>query len=139
MLARSSSTPMKSSVLIRPSPRASAGRELLRRLDAAVTQPVGFAVETTLSSLMYARRIPGWKAKGFTVSVYFLEVASADFAVARVAQRVANGGHGIPEADTRRRFARGLTLFPAYQQLADSWYHFRVGQGGSVLVDFKDP
>jgi predicted ABC-type ATPase len=88
---------------------------------------------------MYARRIPAWRRNSFAVRLYFLEIASADIAVARVAQRVAAGGHGIPEADIRRRHARGLALFPAYRQLADSWYHFQIGQGGPVLVDFLDP
>lgn len=43
-----------------------------------------------------------------------------------IRSRIAAGGHGIPEADIRRRHARGLALFPVYRQLADSWYHFTV-------------
>ncbi len=66
-----------------------AARELLKRLDAIVAWRSDFALETTLSSMMYARRFPGWKAAGLTVSVYFLEVVTADLAVSRVARRVA--------------------------------------------------
>ena len=71
--------------------------------------------------------------------LYFLEVETADLAVTRVAERVAAGGHGIPEPDIRRRYARGLALFPAYQKLADAWYLYRVDQKGSVRVGQKDP
>ncbi len=102
------------------------------------TIPASFAVETTLSALTYAPHIARWRRQGFTVSLYFLEAVSADFAVARVAHRVANGGHGIPEPVIRRRHARGLVLLPGYQAMVDAWYHFRVGPKGSVLVARKD-
>jgi predicted ABC-type ATPase len=97
------------------------------------------AVETTLSSLLYARRIPVWQRQGYTVWLYFLEIGGADLAVARVAQRVAAGGHGLPEIDIRRRHKRGIQLFPTYRNLVDAWYHFRVEQKDSVLVAHKDP
>jgi predicted ABC-type ATPase len=83
---------------------------------------------------MYARYIPDWRSRGFQIWLYFLQIESADFAVARVAQRVAAGGHGIPEPDIRRRFARGVALFPTYRTLADAWYHLRVDQKGLTLV-----
>lgn len=118
---------------------AAAGRELLRRLDAHVAQSADFAIETTLSSMMYARRIPAWRRAGYAITLYFLEVATADLAVARVAQRVAAGGHGIPDADIRRRHARGLALLPTYRGLADIWYRYRVDAGGQILVDQSPP
>jgi len=118
---------------------AAAGRELLRRLAELVSQRLSFALETTLSSRMYARDIPAWRAAGYQVWFYFLEAPSADFAVKRVAERVASGGHGIPEPDIRRRFARGVALFPSYRSLADVWYHFRVDEKGPTLVAKKEP
>jgi predicted ABC-type ATPase len=116
-----------------------AGKELLRRMSASVRQSSSFAVETTLSSRQHLRRLPAWQKRGYNVWLYFLEVEWAGLAVARVAQRVAAGGHGIPEADIRRRHARGLALFPDYQAACDAWYHFRVNAKGSVLVDYKAP
>lgn len=118
---------------------SAAGRELLRRLNLLVSARQDFAIETTLSSSLHARRIPGWRSRGFEVWLYFLEAESSDLAVARVAQRVAAGGHGIPESDIRRRHARGIALFPAYRALADAWYHYEVGQTGSIRVAYKDP
>jgi predicted ABC-type ATPase len=38
----------------------------------------------------------------------FLSLPYADMAVARVAARVAQGGHHVPEPDIRRRFDSGL-------------------------------
>jgi predicted ABC-type ATPase len=112
-----------------------ASREMLRRLDATAAAGDSFALETTLSSTMYVRRIADWRVRGYRVSLHFIELASADEAVARVATRVANGGHAIPEADIRRRFDRGRKLFTSvYKPLADAWYHWASDQKGTRLV-----
>jgi predicted ABC-type ATPase len=103
-----------------------AGRELIRRLDDAVSAARDFAVETTLSSAQYARRLPAWRSLGYTSTLIFLEVPNAEFAIARVANRVAKGGHSIPEQDIRRRYSRGLALFQSvYRPLVDVWYWYR--------------
>ena len=104
----------------------SAGRELIRRLENATSLKKDFVIETTLSSAQYARRIPVWRNAGYATTLIFLEVPSADFAVKRVESRVAMGGHGIPETDIHRRYARGLMLFEGlYRPVADLWYWYR--------------
>ena len=112
-----------------------AGREVLRRLDAAVASRAPFVLETTLSSPRYAARVPAWQAAGYRVTLHFIEVPSADFAVARVARRVRAGGHPVPEPDIRRRYARGLALFEtAYKPVVDRWAHWRTKENGLELV-----
>jgi predicted ABC-type ATPase len=111
-----------------------AGRELLRRLGDKERLIESFILETTLSSTMYARRIRAWKATGYFVLLHFIEVPSDDFAVRRVAQRVAEGGHRVPESDIRRRFPRGLSLFEeVYKPLVDEWYHWHADDRGFRL------
>ena len=52
----------------------------------------------------------------------FLRLATADEAVARVAQRVRQGGHHIPETVIRRRFDAGLeNLTHHYAPAVDVW------------------
>ncbi len=112
-----------------------AGRELLRRLGEKERLRESFVLETTLSSTMYARRIHAWTATGYFVVLHFIEAPSADFAVMRVAKRVAEGGHSIPEADVRRRFPRGLALFhQVYKPLVAEWYHWEADERGFRLV-----
>ena len=112
-----------------------AGREVLRRLDACVAARAPFVLETTLSSRRYAARIPAWRAAGYAVTLHFIEVPDADFAVVRVARRVRAGGHDVPETDVRRRYARGLALFDAaYKPVVDYWAHYRTGEDGLVFV-----
>jgi predicted ABC-type ATPase len=111
-----------------------AGRELIRRLNAAEVRRESFAIETTLSSNMYIRRMKLWRTLGYGICLHFIEVPSEDYAVQRVALRVAAGGHPVPELDIRRRFHRGLTLFQqVYKPLVDEWYHWYSDDGGLRL------
>jgi len=113
-----------------------AGRELLRRAAALETAGATFAIETTLSSTMYAGRLRAWSRLGYRTTLHFLELPSADYAVERVARRVAAGGHSVPEVDVRRRFHRGLRLFRyVFKPLPDRWYHWFSDDGGLKLVD----
>lgn len=113
-----------------------AGRELLRRMADLERRYESFAVETTLSSTMYVSRLRVWATCGYRTTLHFMELPSSDFAVQRVATRVAAGGHTVPEVDIRRRFDRGLRLFGTlYKELPDRWYHWRSDDGGLRLVD----
>lgn len=116
-----------------------AGRELLRRLAEKERRRESFAIETTLSSIMYARRMRAWTAWSYRISLHFIEVPSEDFAVRRVAMRVDAGGHAVPEPDVRRRFHRGLALFErVYKPLVDEWYHWLSDDGGLRLGQHEE-
>jgi predicted ABC-type ATPase len=112
-----------------------ATRELLRRLGLAEAARQSFAVETTLSSTSYVKKIRDWETSGYRVVLHFIRIPSADFAVQRVATRVAAGGHSIPERDIRRRFERGLKLFDAvYKPAVPEWYQWFSDSSGLSLV-----
>ena len=52
----------------------------------------------------------------------YLWLADVDMAIARVRDRVARGGHDVPEEVIRRRYDRSLAnFFNLYRPLADSW------------------
>ncbi len=113
-----------------------AGRLLLARMDGAVQANISFALETNLASRTLATRIPRWQEAGYTVSLVFVWLPSADLAVERVAARVRSGGHDIPEATVRRRYKAGLrAFFEVYQPLADNWrFYDNSGLGAATLV-----
>lgn len=63
----------------------------------------------------------------------FLE--SVELCLHRVAQRVASGGHDVPEADVRRRFGRSPQQFmQRYRLMADDWRLVFNGEAGYVTV-----
>jgi predicted ABC-type ATPase len=99
-----------------------AGKIMLQQLAGHVQRRESFAFETTLSGLGYARMIPQWRRLGFHVHLVFLLLPSADMAVSRVALRVLQGGHSIPEDVIRRRYEAGWRNFKTiYRKLPDTW------------------
>lgn len=99
-----------------------AGRLMARQIRDHVRQGDSFAFETTLSVLGYAPRIPHWRDQGYRVKLFFLRLPSPEAAVARVAQRVSEGGHDVPEPVIRRRFHAGWRNFErVYRDIVDAW------------------
>lgn len=75
-----------------------------------------------MSGQIYKTLIPRWQAEGYVVKLFFLRLPSPEMAIARVCQRMAAGGHHIPEDVIRRRFHAGLGNFQRiYQPLVDEW------------------
>ena len=99
-----------------------AGRLMLNEIDDRVHNRKSFAFETTLSGRSYLHKIRQWQELGYHVKLLFLSLPNADVAIARVAARVSQGGHNIPENIIRRRFDSGLKNFDTmYKQQVDAW------------------
>lgn len=99
-----------------------AGRIMIRRMQALAVSRTDFALESTLSSRSLAPWISRLRAGGYVFHFLYLWLRNADLAVERVAERVRQGGHAVPEAVIRRRYARSLSnFFNVYRPLADSW------------------
>lgn len=113
-----------------------AGRIMLAEIKAHARAGVSFAFETTLSGLIYARLIPRWQQQGYRVKLLFLTLATPELAVARVAARVAQGGHNVPEAVIRRRFTTGWRNFQEkYKLLVDAWAVYDNSGDQPVLME----
>ena len=116
-----------------------AARLTLAAIAQHVAQRESFAFETTLSGKAYAQQIPQWRQLGYRVELFFLSLPSAEVALQRVAERVRQGGHDIPEATIRRRFDAGKRLFlDVYQPLVDQWVLYDNSGDEPVLVDWSD-
>ena len=98
-----------------------AARLMLNELDEYAKTGESFAFETTLSGVHYLQRIKVWQELGYVVKLWFLALSSSELAVSRVAMRVAQGGHNIPEEVIRRRFLAGLENLSKYQKAVNSW------------------
>lgn len=113
-----------------------AGKLMLQEMDACAARGESFAIETTLAGLNYIERIRLWRAAEYRVSLIFLSLPSAEIAVSRVAERVRQGGHGIPETVIRRRFVAGLQNFNRhYRQAVNLWMMFDNTRSKPVLLD----
>ena len=116
-----------------------AGRLTLQAIAQHVARRESFAFETTLSGKAYARQIPQWRQSGYSVELFFLSLPLVEIAVQRVAERVRQGGHDIPEATIRRRFDAGKQMFfDVYQPLVDQWVLYDNAGDEPVLTDWSD-
>lgn len=113
-----------------------AGRIMLDQIHEHVRKSDSFAFETTLSGRIYLQLIPRWQAQGYTVKLFFLQLPSVEMAVARVRQRVAAGGHNVPEDVILRRFDAGLRNFEQfYKPLVDEWVLYDNSTEQPVRLD----
>lgn len=78
-----------------------AGRLMLQELARHFAARTSFAFETTLAGRSHLSRIRTWKKAGYVVKLIFLQLASPEDAIARVALRVRQGGHDIPQETIR--------------------------------------
>jgi predicted ABC-type ATPase len=85
-----------------------AGRLMLQRIRVLLGQRVDFALETTLSTKSYAGLVRDAQAAGYEAVLLFFYLSSPELAKERVRNRVAQGGHSIPETTIERRYERGL-------------------------------
>ena len=114
---------------------ARAWAEGLRRLDDAFAARRDYAFETTLGGRTVPARIHG-ASETHDVIVWFCGLASADVHVRRVRDRVAAGGHDIPEARIRERYTTSrlnlIALLPDLTELRVYDNTTTVGSGESI-------
>lgn len=116
-----------------------AARAMLTQIEALVRAGESLAIETTLASLSYARKIPEWRAAGYAVRLIYLRLPDVEASLDRVRRRVKAGGHGIPEATIRRRFVRSLEyLENRYKSAVDQWRVYDSIEGDFRLAECWD-
>jgi len=107
------------------SPRVAAmkaGRLVIERMDDLAKKGLDFGFETTLAGKTYINRLNYLKKNGYSLHLFFLWIPSVELALARIKDRVDDGGHNVPAQDVKRRFFRGIhNLFKYYRPLVDSW------------------
>jgi predicted ABC-type ATPase len=110
---------------------------MLEEIDECVNAGHSFAFETTLSGLVYLKKIALWQQLGYQVKLWFLSLPNEAIAISRVASRVLQGGHNIPEDVIRRRFKVGLENFrERYIKVVNSWAFYDNSGLKPKLIDW---
>jgi predicted ABC-type ATPase len=95
---------------------------MLSRIHELMEAEVDFAFETTLATRSYVPLVKAAQQVGYKVTLLFIWLDSPQTAIQRVADRVAEGGHNIPESVIVRRYHRGVfNLVNLYMPICDSW------------------
>ncbi|MBV6717183.1 zeta toxin family protein [Paenibacillus chitinolyticus] len=113
-----------------------AGREALKRVQSCIDQRRDFSIETTLAGGNVVRQMQRAKAAGFDITMYYVGLKNVDYHIERVARRVEQGGHSIPEEDIRRRYDRSLDRVPEALRLTDRAFVFDNSTGFKKVAEF---
>ena len=99
-----------------------AGRVMLQRLKELAAERASFAFDTTLASRTFAPWIAEQILEGYSFHLIFLWLPRVEMSIERVAGRVRDGGHAVPEETIRRRYEAGLrNFFELYRPLTARW------------------
>jgi predicted ABC-type ATPase len=114
------------------------GKLVLEQIREYSDSGVDFGFETTMSGVTYLQYFKMLKEKGYRIHIYFLWLPSSQLAIARVKDRVLQGGHDVPTADIKRRFERSVErFFKNYRPLAEQWMLFDNSQSKPRLIARK--
>jgi predicted ABC-type ATPase len=98
-----------------------ASKLMIQRFRQLLQDNKSFAFETTAAGTNYVKHLKNAKSQGYEVNLAFLWLDDPDQAIARVAQRVKQGGHHIPrDVIVRRYYAGGKNFLLHYLPIADS-------------------
>lgn len=115
-----------------------AGKIMLHRIEELLLERKDFAIETTLATRSYQQLVFRAQSLNYKVHLIFFSLDNEEQAIERVAQRVSNGGHGIPEDVIRRRFKKGIyNLFNLYLPICDNVLIYNNVKTPAVLVARK--
>lgn len=112
-----------------------AGRLMLQRIRELVRNRESFAFETTCAGRTHVPILRTCKADGWRVTLVYLWLPTPKAALDRVARRVREGGHGIPDDVVVRRYWTGLiNLRLLYLPLADVAVIYDNSDGQRTLI-----
>lgn len=116
-----------------------AGRIMLDRIDDLVVRGADLAIETTLATLTYARKIHAWRERGYNVTLIYLRLGSIEDSIDRVRKRVEAGGHSIPPEIIARRFGKSAYYFEkVYKPIVNQWYVWESQEGRFALASSSE-
>ena len=115
--------------------RLPASRVAIARIRELFQARRTFSLETTLAGRTHLRTIDRARRAGFDVVILYFAVGHVETCLTRIARRVSEGGHDIPENEARRRFARSLDNVPDYFARADLWRVFDANRRPFIVAE----
>ncbi len=117
-----------------------AARMAEQRRQTFLNDRVSFATETVFSHPSKLALINNARSRGYRIFLFHVGVSSPALSVARVAERVEEGGHPVPEEKVRARYDRNGPLIREAALLADVAHVFdnsALNQPPERVISFK--
>jgi len=113
---------------------------MVERMRQLTEQRETFAVETTLASRSFVSVVERCKQAGYITELLFIALSDAELAKKRVALRVSQGGHDVPDDVIERRFYLGLkNFFELYMKQIAKWSFAENTESGVVTIAEESP
>ena len=97
------------------------------------------AFESVFSTIDKLEFVHHAKRYGYFVELIYITTNNPAINIARVAQRVATGGHGVPEEKIIQRYTRSMELLPEVVKIADAVKVYDNSGDSPFIVFFKRP
>ena len=118
-----------------------AGRMMLGQIEELLFHRKSFVLETTLATKSYVELVKKAQNLDYEVTLTYFWLESADHAIERVARRVKQGGHNIPDDVVRRRYENGIrNMFKLFMPIVDKWTIYDNSdytEGRSIMIAEK--
>lgn len=115
-----------------------AGRAVLKEIQNLLNNGKSFIWETTLSGMYHIKFIDMARQNDYKIMFSYVMLASPEQNIARVQQRVALGGHDVPEDVLRRRWVKSMMNIKFACQMSDSWILYYNGDKSVVEFAHSD-
>lgn len=114
------------------------GKAAVRLQTQYIAEGISFTQETTLAGKRPLRMIREAKEAGYHVRLFYVGISSAEEALARIANRVAKGGHDIPREDVLRRFAERNEALVRVLAYVDEATFYDNENGFAVVAEYRN-
>lgn len=113
------------------------GRLMLKEFDKLRSERVSFAIETTLSSSNYLVRAKAMQSEDWRIGMVYVWLNSPELSRERVCQRVARGGHDVPEDIIFRRYVRSMNNIVPYFKACEKVFVYDNSKERPELVGYR--
>lgn len=104
------------------------GRLLLEEMDAMFACGESMVLESTVSGHFHNRVIERARKAKYEIVLVYIFLDSVEQNLERIKQRVALGGHNVPEEDVRRRYVRSRANFVDISKRVSYWELYYNGE-----------
>lgn len=113
--------------------------EATKRRREALDNELSFSMETVMSTSDKIGLMKEAKDKGYHVHLEYVTTQSPKINVRRVANRVLEGGHDVPEDKTLSRYDRSMKLLVEAMQVVDSAIVYNNSFTDPIIIAEKTP
>lgn len=114
------------------------GRIAIQSIENCIADGVSFTQETTLSGHRIRRTVQRVQEKGYSVRLYYIGLDTVEESKKRIANRVARGGHNVPDEDVNRRFQNRWAALKEILPFCDDALFFDNNNGFVRVASYRN-